>query len=72
MLVQASDEDLPGDLELAALRPGEVAVRASETVEQAIDQLKPAIDAVAGRLRALSPDEVAVEFGICSAPRPGR
>jgi hypothetical protein len=64
MLVQASDEDLPGDLELAALRPGEIAVRASETVEQAIDQLKPAIDAVVGRLRAMSPDEVAVEFGI--------
>lgn len=64
MLVQASDEDLPGDLELASLRPGEIAVRASETVEQAMDRVKPAIGAVVGHLRAMSPDEVAVEFGI--------
>ena len=64
VLVQASDEDLPGDLELAALRPGEVAARARETVQQAIDQVTPAIDAVVGRLRAMAPDEMAVEFGI--------
>lgn len=64
VLLQASDEDLPGDLELAALRPGEVAARARETVQQAIDQVTPAIDAVVGRLRAMAPDEMAVEFGI--------
>jgi hypothetical protein len=29
LLVQASDDDLPGNLELAALRPGEVVARAS-------------------------------------------
>jgi hypothetical protein len=64
LLVQASDDDLPGNLELAALRPGEIVARASESLEQALDQVKPAIQAVLGRLRAMSPDEVAVEFGI--------
>ena len=45
VLVQASDKDLPGDLELAAVRPGEIVARAGETLQQALDQVKPAIDA---------------------------
>lgn len=64
LLVQAGEADLVGGLELAALRPGEVAARARESVETAIDQLNPAISAVASRLKAMSADEVAVEFGI--------
>jgi Trypsin-co-occurring domain 1 len=71
LLVQASDDDLPGNLELAALRPGEVVARASESLEQALDQVKPAIQAVLGRLRAMSPDEVAVEFGILLSAETG-
>ena len=64
LLVQADEDDLPGSLELATLRPGEVAVRARESVEAAIDQIKPAINAVTSRLTAMAADEVAVEFGI--------
>jgi Trypsin-co-occurring domain 1 len=64
LLVQANEDDLPGTLELASLRPGDVVARARESVETAIDQIKPAINAVAGRLRAMSADEVEVEFGI--------
>jgi Trypsin-co-occurring domain 1 len=64
LLVQAGDEDLPGGLELAAVRPGEIAAHASETVEHALDQIKPALESVVERLRALSPDEVTVEFGV--------
>jgi hypothetical protein len=64
LLVQARADDLPDTLELAALRPGEVAARARESVEAAIDQIKPAINAVAERLKAVAADEVAVEFGI--------
>lgn len=64
LLVQAAEDDLPDTLELASLRPGEIAIRARESVEAAIDQLKPAINAVTGRLKAMSADEVAVEFGI--------
>lgn len=64
LLVQASGDDLPGDLELASLHPGEVVARASDSLEQALDQIKPAIHAIVGRLSAMSPDEATVEFGI--------
>lgn len=64
LLVAAGEGDLAGGLELAARRPGEIVARASESVEAALDQIKPAINAVTSRLRAMSADEVAVEFGI--------
>ncbi|MGH4022089.1 MAG: CU044_2847 family protein [Pseudonocardiaceae bacterium] len=64
LLVQVSDAGLPGDLELAAARPGEVVARARQTLEQALDQIKPALRAVHERLVAVSPDEVSVEFGL--------
>jgi hypothetical protein len=64
LLVQVPEDELPGALELASLRPGEVVARASESVEAAFDQIKPAVNAVASRLRAMAADEVAVEFGI--------
>ena len=64
LLVQATGDELPGELELASLRPGEVVARARESVEAAFDQVKPAVEAVAGRLKAMAADEVAVEFGI--------
>jgi hypothetical protein len=38
--------------------------RAEESLESALDQIKPAIRAVVRRLRAMSPDEMTVEFGI--------
>ena len=64
LLVQANEDDLPGTLELASLRPGDVVARARESVEAAIDRIRPAIDAVTGRLKAMAADEVEVEFGI--------
>ena len=64
LLVQASAAELPGGLELAALRPGEIVARVEKSLEHALDELKPAVVAVRDRLAALAPDEVAVEFGI--------
>lgn len=64
LLVQASEDELPGGLELAALRPGEVVARVERSLEQALDQLRPAVAAVRDRLAAMAPDEMAVEFGI--------
>lgn len=63
LVVQVSGEELPGDLQLAA-RPGEVVARAWQSLEQALDQIKPAVPAVLDRLVARSPDEVSVEFGL--------
>jgi hypothetical protein len=64
LLVQVSDDELPGGLELAALRPGEVVARASESLDTALEQLRPAVAAIQRQLTAMAPDEVGVEFGI--------
>ena len=64
LLVQVSDAELPGDLQLASARLGEVVARARQSLEQALDQIKPAVRAVLDRLVAMSPDEVSVEFGL--------
>lgn len=64
LLVQVSEDQLPGGLELAALRPGEVVARVGQSLEQALDQVRPAVAALRDRLAAMAPDEMAVEFGI--------
>ncbi|MBV9853932.1 MAG: hypothetical protein JOY82_05330 [Streptosporangiaceae bacterium] len=71
LFVQAAEDDLPGGLELAALRPGEVVARAGDSLENALDQIRPAINVVLDRLRAMSPDEVAVEFGLVLSAETG-
>jgi hypothetical protein len=43
LLVEASKAELPGDLQLAAARPGEVVARARQSLEQALAQIKPAM-----------------------------
>jgi Trypsin-co-occurring domain 1 len=48
-----------------AARPGEIAARATQTFESALDIIKPAAAAIVGKLRTLSEvDQVGVEFGI--------
>ncbi len=64
LMVEVSAAELPGDLELAGARPGEVVARARESLEQALDQIKPALRAVLDRLVTMAPDEVSVEFGL--------
>jgi NTP-dependent ternary system trypsin peptidase co-occuring protein len=63
LLVGAAGWQLAGEPELAA-RPGEIVTRARESLERSLDQLKPALSAVAQRLRAMSPDEFSVELGL--------
>lgn len=66
LLVEADPEQLPGELQLASghATPGEVVSKAKQSLEQALDQLQPAMSAVLERLKAVSPDEVGVEFGL--------
>ncbi|MFQ5793665.1 MAG: CU044_2847 family protein [Candidatus Bipolaricaulia bacterium] len=49
-----------------AARPGEIAAKASQTFEDALERIKPAASAIIAKLRDLSesPDEVDVEFGL--------
>jgi hypothetical protein len=64
LFVEAGAAELPGDLELAAHRPGEVVAQASQTLERSLDQLKPGITAMVRRLKMMSPDAITVEFGL--------
>ena len=48
-----------------AARGGELVARAGQTLEDAMDAVRPAILAVVSKLQALStPDQINVEFGI--------
>lgn len=61
--VQAATADMAeSDLGLAS--PGERLGRASETLESALSAVTPALKTVTGQLRALSPDDLSVEFGL--------
>ena len=64
LLVEAASWQLPSELELAAVRPGAVVAQARESLERSLDQIKPAMNAVVERLKAMSPDEFMVEFGL--------
>ncbi len=49
-----------------AARPGEIAAKATQSFEEALEQVKPAANAIITKLRSLSdtPDEVEVQFGL--------
>jgi len=47
-----------------ARTPGKVAARAAETLEQLLEKITPTVDAVSEWVRARSPDECGVEFGL--------
>ena len=64
-LVVEVEEPIPEGVVRAA-RPGEIAERAGQTFEAALEKVKPMAATVVSRLRELaqSPDEIHVEFGI--------
>ena len=65
MVVEVDEPEPTGGVVKAA-RPGEVAEKAKETLEDALEKIKPAAQSIITKLRDLhdQPDEVAVEFGI--------
>ena len=71
LLVQVSEQELPGDLQLASARRGEVIAQARQSLEHALDQIRPALQAVLDRLMAMSPDEASVEFGLALGAETG-
>jgi Trypsin-co-occurring domain 1 len=62
--LQVQGEDLPGGLELAGLRPGDVAARVGESLEDALEQVKPTVRALLDWMMSLGSDEVAMDFGL--------
>jgi hypothetical protein len=59
-------EEPEGQIIKASLKPGEVIEKASMTLDQALEKLKPAAAAIIAKMRTLadSPDEMEVKFGI--------
>jgi hypothetical protein len=65
LLVQIDEDDLPDGLVPAGRpQPGQVVAYAKESIESAIDQIRPAISTIADRLKAMAADEITAEFGL--------
>jgi hypothetical protein len=65
ILVEVEEVEPEGGLERVS-RPGEVAEKARQTFEAALETVKPAAQAIIAKVRSLSdlPDEVQIEFGL--------
>ena len=56
--------EVSDDLVLSSAAPGNVADRASVTLEEALSKLKPSLHKILRLLKELSPNEGVVEFGL--------
>ena len=56
--------EVPGELVLAAPKPPEGAARATETLEQTLEKVKPALRSLSRWAESAGPDECCVEFGL--------
>ena len=65
-IVVEVDEPAPEGGVVRAARPGEVAAKAGQTFEAALERIKPMAGTIIAKLRGLSdpPDEAVVEFGL--------
>jgi len=65
ILVEVDEPEPEGGVVKAA-RPGEIAAKATQTFEAALEKVKPAAAAIISKLRDLAdpPDEMEVEFGL--------
>ena len=65
LVVEVDDEEPSGGLVLAAVPdPAKGIAKAQVTLEQALTNLKPALQKIAHVLRELAPEEAEVEFGL--------
>jgi hypothetical protein len=64
LVVEVDPRDVPQDLVLAAPKPGELVARVGTSLESALEDIRPGIQAVANWIRSNGPDEFTVEFGL--------
>jgi Trypsin-co-occurring domain 1 len=64
VIVEVDRQGIPSDLVLASNDPYAVAVKATETLDQVLGKVEPALQAVGAWARSVSPDECCVEFGL--------
>ncbi len=64
IVIEVDEPETPGMVRAA--RPDEVAEQASQSFEDSVSKVMPAIDGLLDRVRGLAsaPDEISVEFGI--------
>lgn len=63
LVVEVGSDEISGDLVLAS-EPGQVAVRAQVTLEEALARLKPSLHKLVAVLKEMSPDQTVLEFGL--------
>jgi hypothetical protein len=71
LVVEVDPRDVPQDLDLAAPKPGEIHEKAQMSLESAFENIGPGMRALVDKVRAISPDEVTVEFGLKLAGQAG-
>jgi len=64
VVIEVDSQEVPNDLVLASRDPYAVAVKATETLDQVLSKVKPALQAVSTWAKSVSPDECCVEFGL--------
>jgi NTP-dependent ternary system trypsin peptidase co-occuring protein len=63
ILVEVEREGLAG-FQPASVNPGEVAAKATGSVQAAMDKLLPTVNAIGDRVKTLAPDECTVALGV--------
>jgi hypothetical protein len=73
MLMEVELDEAEQQGMVPAARPGEMAAKAKQTFEEALDQIKPGADAIVDKLRGMSaqPDEISVTFGLKTSANAG-
>lgn len=65
VVVEVDPREVQDELVLAAtVKPHEVAARATETLEQTLDKVRPALHTLSEWAKLAGPDECCVEFGL--------
>jgi hypothetical protein len=66
MLMEVELDDSEQEGMVPAARPGEMATKAKQTFEEALEQIKPGADVIVEKLRGMSsrPDEMEITFGL--------
>jgi hypothetical protein len=73
LLVEVELDEAEQEGIVPAAKPGEMAAKATQTLEDAVRQIKPGADAIVAQLRSMStrPDEMEVSFGIKLSAKAG-
>lgn len=66
MLIEVEVDESEQDGMFPASRRGEIAIKARQTFEEALEQIKPGAEVIVTKLRSMSakPDEMEVTFGL--------